>query len=1834
MNRRAEFDAGPLSWVKAEIDLAMQRGVEALRAFAAGDAAQIANARASLHQAHGALQIVGLNGITEVSSELEAVLAEVAQGSAAAGAVAVAERGFAGLCAHLDGLMSGQAHQALRLLPLYQDLCGVRAEATRHKADPVDLFHPKLDFRPPWREKAPLQLHPEELQRHLRELRARYIRGFLAWMKGVAGGAADMHAVIDTIEQGQSDPAQRAFWWVACASMNALENGALEDVPSAEQRLLCNRIEAQIRRHIEGARSTPERVQREVLYVLAQARPVNDVIRLAQQTCQLAAYMPSADAGTPAPEQAPALHRAREQLRLAKEAWTHYAADTARHADSLPAYSAAATELSLEVDALDNADLSALARQLARAGGSIAADARLMSEAVALEVATAVLLLENALDNLAADAGALGTAFTEQSRFVCARLESAMAGRLLRTAPEIPLLDEMSRQAQERLVLEQVVGEMQANLRDIEQVLDAFFRNPEQREPLAGVKALVHQLTGALTMLGDSEARDALAGIEAMLEGFGNPAFQPAEEASRRDFETVAQTLSALGFHIAALARGEKSDFTAILQPRSKPQPPAETQVTEAVAPATSVDAAIAPDTLAAAADAAPPAVSDLNAARLSAEAAVDAELLQVFLEEAEEVLANTAAQQARLMASPADQEALVSIRRGFHTLKGSGRMVGLDRLGEAAWTVEQALNWWLREDRPASGLVLELVAGAHAWFAQTVTDMRAGGHAGDDSVLTELAEAVKTGKPARLGVSDAVPAPAVVEVVAVPAVSDVAEARSANSVEPSAARDSLLDQLTDTPAGIAETVEVTETTSVPEVPSVPGNGADTDAALAAALAEDASTIAGMAAASMPEPAGAGPFAQGQAGTAASSDEAGHGNDGNQSDDDDGIDSENQLQLGDARVSVTVFTLFSGEAHALMNTLRGEHETLKMHGIVTDDMIRAAHTLAGIAGTVQLAGLRALGYALEHALEQLAQDSLSESEQALVGEAIETLDGMVEQAVALRVPDAPHALIVRLEEAAVPRMPQLPDLPVFNADPDALLPEEEGGLQRPEDVPAGNAAPAVEAGSESPSAPFTPSATSTTRSLQRREQRLQDELDLQLLPLFLEEAAELVPAIGQDLRNWHESGEAALGKATGQSLHRRLHTLKGSARMAGAMAVGDLTHHMESKVESALAGASAPVLEELDASHDRLCELIERLRHPQAAAASVAVAAAPSPGETAEAEGPGALPALDPVASGPAMLRVRADAVDRMVDQTGEISIARSRIESELRGLKGAMQELTDNVLRLRAQLREIEIQAESQMQAANPAQSVHAELNEGFDPLEFDRFTRFQELTRIMAESVNDVQTVHQNLLRSVEGTDAALAAQARLNRELQQDLMRVRMVAFGTLSERLYRVVRQTAKDAGKRANLDVRGTSLELDRAVLERMTGPIEHVLRNAVTHGIETPAARVSVLKPEIGDIRIEVSQEGGEMRIALSDDGAGLDLARIRAKAVQSGLLASEAQLADEEVANVIFHPGFSTAAELTQSAGRGVGMDVVRSEVAGLGGRIELGNRPGQGLTLTIYLPLTLALMQVVMVRAGTRVDALPAVIVEQVMQYRPEQLADVVIRGHVEWNGRRYPMRYLSHLLGEQHAAAETRRLAPVLLMRSGASALALQVDEILGGNQEVVVKAMGPQLQSVPGVAGVTLLGSGEIVLILNPVPLVALTAAAAPAPVSPAAVDLPPLVLVVDDSLTVRKITGRLLERQGYTVATARDGVEALEKLKEARPDVMLVDIEMPRMDGFELTRHLRADATLANLPVIMISSRTADKHRNVARELGVDVFLGKPYQEDELLGHIKALLGAS
>ena len=755
-----------------------------------------------------------------------------------------------------------------------------------------------------------------------------------------------------------------------------------------------------------------------------------------------------------------------------------------------------------------------------------------------------------------------------------------------------------------------------------------------------------------------------------------------------------------------------------------------------------------------------------------------------------------------------------------------------------------------------------------------------------------------------------------------------------------------------------------------------------------------------------------------------------------------------------------------------------------------------------------------------------------------------------------------------------------------------------------------------------------------------------------------------MPQLGAALRQWVSHPDEMAAR---QEVMRLLHTLKGSARLAGAMRLGEMGHRMESSIETL--GAEGlqslqlePLLTRFDAMQAVFVGLGKALQDAEQEAAvptppvSTPATEATAPESGAAARMPKLLPAVaatapQPRAQGNQSVRVRAQLLDRLVNQAGEVMIARSRVDERIGQIRMSLGELSGNLDRLRQQLRDVELQAESQMQS-RLAQTKDSQ--QAFDPLEFDRFTRVQELTRMMAESVNDVATVQRNLLRSVEGAEDDLIAQGRQARELQKDLLRTRMVEFDSVSDRLYGVVRQAAKDVGKQVKLDIIGDAIEVDRGVLDRMAPAFEHLLRNAVAHGVEMPEVRVAAGKPAAGAIQVRVLQESNDITVTFSDDGAGLDLARIRSKAEAKQLIASGAAMSDADAANLIFMPGFSTADEVTELSGRGVGMDVVRAEVHALGGRIETQSQANAGTSFKLVLPLTTAVTQVVILRMGDFSIGVPANIMETVLRVPSGQLKDAYAAQSFSFGDESVPFFWGGALL---QVSAQSEEMAgktlPVAIFRSAGQRLAVHVDEVLG-NREVVVKNLGPQLARLPGLAGMSVLASGAVVLIYNPVALASVYGdqaralvtqrqdrsaqgterAEAQQPATVVAATQLPLVLVVDDSITVRRVTQRLLKREGYRVALANDGLQALERLQEEVPAVVLSDIEMPRMDGFDLARNIRADAKLRGLPIIMITSRIAEKHREHARELGVDHYLGKPYSEDELLGLVRAYCSAA
>jgi len=611
------------------------------------------------------------------------------------------------------------------------------------------------------------------------------------------------------------------------------------------------------------------------------------------------------------------------------------------------------------------------------------------------------------------------------------------------------------------------------------------------------------------------------------------------------------------------------------------------------------------------------------------------------------------------------------------------------------------------------------------------------------------------------------------------------------------------------------------------------------------------------------------------------------------------------------------------------------------------------------------------------------------------------------------------------------------------------------------------------------------------------------------------------------------------------------------------------------------------------------------------------------------------------------LIRVRTALLNDLVNYAGEVSIARARMEQQIYGFRDNLAELTRNVTRFRDQIRDLEIQSESQI--LYRMEQAQAAGTPDFDPLELDRFTKLQQLSRQLAESLHDLSTIQNNMGNFVGEAETVLQQQARLNTDLQEGLMRTRMVSFLTQAGRLRHIVRQTARELGKRVDLDITGSEVELDRTVLERMIGPFEHMIRNAIDHGIESEADRRRRGKSPTGRITLKTAQEGSEIVLTFSDDGAGLNTKAIRTKAIERGLIGEDANLGEEELIQFILMSGFSTASKITHVSGRGVGMDVVHNEVKQLGGTMSVDSVAGQGTTFVIRLPLTLSIAQALMVYVSDQLYAVPLSSVANIIEYPVDKLEKLSVGKNPLLNVEEqvYPYMNLAQRLGLPTGARNGRK-TPVLLARAGNREVAIKVDG-LGGTREIVIKSLGPQLTAMKGLAGATIQGDGSVILILDLPGLwysddamhLEHRAAArlepmettAPAAPTPAPAPQRPVIMVVDDSLTVRKVTGKHLQKRGMEVLTAKDGLDAWDQLRERLPQVMLVDIEMPRMDGYELTSRIRADERLKHIPIIMITSRAGAKHRQRAFQLGVDMYMGKPYQEDELFNNIDTLLAS-
>ena len=605
------------------------------------------------------------------------------------------------------------------------------------------------------------------------------------------------------------------------------------------------------------------------------------------------------------------------------------------------------------------------------------------------------------------------------------------------------------------------------------------------------------------------------------------------------------------------------------------------------------------------------------------------------------------------------------------------------------------------------------------------------------------------------------------------------------------------------------------------------------------------------------------------------------------------------------------------------------------------------------------------------------------------------------------------------------------------------------------------------------------------------------------------------------------------------------------------------------------------------------------------------------------------------------MVRLKAPDLDDIINLSGESTVFRTRIEAEVNNSVGTITELESTIDRIQTLARRLDVETQAQI-LFRKEQIAESDSPGDFDPLEMDRYSLLQQLSHQLNESASDLKDLRSTLFKTNADTVSLLTQTSRLQSELNDRLLKTRMVPFGRLMPRLQRMTRQISAELDKKVQLHTGALEGELDRNVLDQILPALEHVLRNAIDHGIETADERTAIGKETVGRIGIEVQRDGAQVVIKIADDGKGIDLDKLKQSAIDKGLVnaAQADSMQEAEIADLIFLPGLSTADSLTEISGRGVGMDIVRSIISQLGGTVEVGSKSGVGSTFFLRIPFTLSVNRALMVNIGDNHYALPLSSLEALARVPVSELDSYYkdTDKYLNYGDHQYKVMYLGEILRtakRPNAETLTDQTVPLALFRSGEFAIAAQVDEI-HGSQEIVVKSLSHPFNKIPGLSGAAIMGDGTLVVTLDMFTLMSKSEPKALDSVleietSEAAANIESNILVVDDSVTVRKVTSRFLKREGFSVNLARDGLEALRIINENLPSLMIVDVEMPNMDGFELIEILQSTEKFKHIPIILITSRIGEKHRQKGLSLGAKKYFGKPYREDEILLAINELI---
>jgi chemosensory pili system protein ChpA (sensor histidine kinase/response regulator) len=1884
-----------------------------------------------LHSAHGVLRLVEVYGAALLSEEMEHVTRYLLNSGndqkRQIDGLDALMRAMVQLPTYLERVLSGGRDLALVLLPLLNDLRSVRGSPLLSEGTLL-LLNLKSDQ--PAQPQAP---HPGDqlsVVQWARRLRPRFQLGLLGYIRGerTVQNLEVLAKVAEKLEQIAITQPVFQLWWVVGAILEALRANGLEG--SATLKRLLGQADRQIKILYETGEARycedpPVDLLNNLLYYVARATTNGGRIAAVRASFKLSELLPVDDSIEQERQNlsAPSVKLMRTVAAAIKE-------DLSKVKDVLDIFvrrgGGASDELAPQLellkkisDTLGVLGLGELRQRIQQEVGELAemvTEGKTPSEEALVRVAGVLLSVEDSLDD---------------------QLVSLILPTSDGSATSLPVEHDV----EFRQVSEAVLRECIVNLARIKEAVTLAVQKPADFSPqgLDNVPQLLRGIAAGLLMLGKHRAVDIMEAIGTEVRKLIEPG-APVPDALR--LERVADAIVSIEYYMETLQNGRTDPWYMLdnaetclkaLADEGPSRVPDVALSSSEAAKTVQMDTAAAVTVLLDSTQRAHSSTSPLIT--IPPPEAVDPQFLELFIEEAKEEIASIQTVFPLWDQNPMDLESLGSLRRSFHTLKGSGRMVGARSMAEFGWAIENLLNRIIDKTLSRTPGMMNLLRASVAALPQLVEQLETGRQTSVPvEPLMARAFAYADGREADLAVAS--------------------KDRTASDAHGSTTSWSGGEGVTATGTAIPTMVRkpmppmgdpvAAPSAAVPDLPPPP-KGPTMDPALHEIYSKETSSHLSEIREYLHKRSGqAAPHVLSEAVFRAIHTLSG------------------SSKMAEARHGIRV-------TEPLNHVMRKAYDS--GHGLSDEGLATLADAVSAIDNVVTHIN-ESTGFFTDHAalLGRLHQLEVEIDEMIARQQSIETSSSAILPVLVVAeteplpeapLPEAPAAAapppaaepaapeeqpVAATAEPAAPPEPPLQAAPVDSL-PASLEETTVAESAPPADVPEpvfAAAEPALpEPPAPAPSAP-APVVAAPAPVATAPPPAPVVEFDHEIANIYSEEATELLEVAETSLSAWNRDHA---DKSQFAELQRTLHTLKGGARMAGIAAMGDLSHELETlviQIDNGTVSGDERARAVMQASLDELARmrdmvsagempnkataLVAQVRElsgyppsltPAEAAPPAAASVAPPPAQVPVAEVPAVQapaatpesqatpfvqtpvaeaaapvhvpeappaaaeaqatepasvvePHVEPVAAAPSaaagpveepepvvaedapagsevssapvlpgrevlpaeraeMARVDADLLDTMLNNAGEVSIFRSRLDQQINSIDFNLAELARTVTRLKDQLRGLEIETEAQVLNRHQDEGPR---RDDFDPLELDRYSALQQFSRALTETSGDVASIQGLLETLTREAQNLLTQQSRVITELQNSLMRTRMVPFQRHVQRLTRLVRQAANDTGKRAELVVQGAAAELDRQMLERMVPPLEHMLRNAVIHGIEAPERRSALGKPDVGRISVTLERDGAEIVIVVADDGGGINVKLIREKAIALGLTDSHAKLTDEQAMQLILEPGFSTAGSLTQAAGRGVGMDVVATEVKKLGGGLFIDSSIGKGSRFTIRLPFTLAISQALIVRVAEEVYALPLATVEGVVRL-PRNIVMRQLSKDAplfEYGNQKYRFQQLGAFVGLGATPLPDSDVSmPVVLIRAGEHSTALVTDELVG-SREIVVKSLGPQVSAIRGIAGATILGDGRIVIILDMGSLVRSEwrSRAADTGVLDQR-DRRTFALVVDDSITVRRVTQRLLERNGMRVLTAKDGVDAVSLLQENMPDIILLDIEMPRMDGYEVAAHVRNDARLKHIPIVMITSRVSEKHRARAIELGVDDYLGKPYQESQLLDAIEPLV---